>query len=643
MNDSISLFVPGRLCLFGEHSDWAGLHRVFNAEIAPGASIVTGIEHGIYADVKKSNHFIMRNTSEELKDIWSDFEAEMNTDCLKEIAGKNGYFSYAAGVASYINEHHYVNGLEITITKMTLPIKSGLSSSAAICVLVARAFNQLYGLCLNTIGEMVAAYRGERRTSSRCGRLDQACAFGNSPVLMTFDAEEIDVKRLVIKDTLHWVFANLKAGKDTIKILTDLNKSYPFAETEIDKKIHEALGTDNHIIIDKAILYMKTGDKSALGKLMTEAQKLFDEKIAPASIEQLKAPKLHHFLNDATALSLSYGGKGVGSQGDGSIQFLAKDIECQKQLTDYLNNSGLEAFSFTIPRRLQVRKAIIPVAGFGTRLYPATRMIRKEFIPVIDRDNLLKPIILMLIEELYDGGIEEICLIVSDENDINLYKKSLQEPLSEEHLNKLSEDAKQYEKKILKMSKQLSFCIQKEKLGFGHAVYQSKDFCMNEPVLLLLGDTIYRSNTNKPCCTQLIESFEEVNKPIVSICETELQNVKNFGIISGTWTDNKQNLMRVNKFIEKPNSDYAEKFLSVNDISGKKKYYSVFGQYILTPDVYKLLEKNIHNGNTANGEYQLTDALASMIESELYAFKTHGKMYDMGNINAFLNMSSENI
>lgn len=82
------------------------------------------------------------------------------------------------GVASYINEHYRVEGIKVVITKMDLSIKSGLSSSAAICVLITRAFNKLYNLHLNTLGEMNIAYMGELRTPSRCGRLDQACAFG---------------------------------------------------------------------------------------------------------------------------------------------------------------------------------------------------------------------------------------------------------------------------------------------------------------------------------------------------------------------------------------------------------------------------------------------------------------------------------
>ncbi|MDR3046948.1 MAG: hypothetical protein LBU51_04945 [Bacteroidales bacterium] len=353
ITESIKIFVPGRLCLFGEHSDWAGLHRKINANIVPGMAIVASIEQGIYAEVKRSDRFIIHNESEELRDIWFDFDSTIQTKELRNIAVSNSYFSYVAGVASYIKDHYNVSGLKITIKKMTLPIKKGLSSSAAICVLVTRAFNLLYQLNLNTIGEMNIAFKGERRTKSRCGRLDHACAFGGSPVCIHFDGDKIKVERLVSKEPLYLVFANLNAEKDTIRILSDLNKCYPFATNEKEKNVHEALGTKNQEIVGLAIGYIKNGDVVSLGQLMTKAQKLFDVMIAPASPEQLSAPKLHQFLNDKIVQSLSYGGKGVGSQGDGTIQFLAKNIVSQKQLIVYLQQEGLIPYPLTIkPKHL---------------------------------------------------------------------------------------------------------------------------------------------------------------------------------------------------------------------------------------------------------------------------------------------------
>ena len=279
----IHLFVPGRLCLFGEHSDWAGMYRSVNSEIVKGRAIVSGVEQGIYATAEKADRFIMTTAPGfPEKESW---ECEMDTAKLLVIAQQGGYFSYVAGVASYINDNYRVNGIKITVEKRDLPIKSGLSSSAAICVLVARAFNQLYHLNMNIKGEMQAAFRGEQRTPSRCGRLDQACAYGVKPVLMEFDGMEIDSGELRAGSTFHWVIANLRASKDTIKILADLNKAYPFAENEMERKVQEALGPDNQTIVSKARECLEKGDAPGLGLLMTEAQELFDRKVAPMCSE----------------------------------------------------------------------------------------------------------------------------------------------------------------------------------------------------------------------------------------------------------------------------------------------------------------------------------------------------------------------
>jgi mevalonate kinase len=115
-----------------------------NANIVAGASIVTGVEEGIYAEVIKSDKFEIEYADPCIKEEEEGFSCIMNETALKEVAKSGDFFCYCAGVASYMLEWYNVGGVKITITKMTLPMKSGLSSSAAICVLVARAFNQIY-------------------------------------------------------------------------------------------------------------------------------------------------------------------------------------------------------------------------------------------------------------------------------------------------------------------------------------------------------------------------------------------------------------------------------------------------------------------------------------------------------------------
>jgi len=645
----IKIFVPGRLCLFGEHTDWAGHYRTMNADVKIGAAIVTGIEQGIYAEVEKSNKFQMSCSAPELESVWEDFSCRMSDRELRNIAKSGSFFCYCAGVASYMLEWYKVGGVSIHITGMTLPLKSGLSSSAAICVLVARAFNLLYNLNLNTLGEMNIAYLGELRTSSRCGRLDQACAFGVKPNLMTFDGDEISVEPMIVKSPLYWVFADLCAEKDTIKILRDLNKAYPFASSKEEELEHKALGEYNLDIVKRATRYMAEGDAPALGALMNEAEQMFNKYLTPMS-DALKAPKLEKTLNDPNIQDWIYGGKGVGSHGDGSVQFLAKDEECQQKLEEYLNSRGLKAHSLTINPMHTVRRAIIPVAGFGTRLYPATRTMKKDFFPIPCPDGMVRPVILILIEELLASGIEEICLILGSKEERKQYRDFFETPLCPEHTAKLSQQHRDYENHILEIGKHLHYVYQEEKRGFGDAVYHAMDFAHGEPVLLMLGDTIYRSTSNKPCALQLIEAYERHNQLMVSIHPIPLAEVSRYGILSGIWEDNKERkILNVSTMHEKPKASFAEEHLGVQNADGKNEYFSVFGQYILTQDVFDQLAMDILDAaeNDDQREIELTSALERVRKKKgMIGIRLDGKMYDMGNpaalSNAMIHFPSQN-
>ena len=628
------LFVPGRLCLFGEHTDWAGHYRTMNAEIAPGAAIVTGIEQGIYAEVEKSSLFEVQSVVPEIENEWQDFACRMDEQELKRIAKSGSFFCYCAGVASYMLEWYKVGGVRIKITSMTLPIKSGLSSSAAICVLVARAFNLLYNLNLNTMGEMNIAYVGELRTSSRCGRLDQACAFGVKPNLMTFDGDEVEVQSLNVKKPLYWVFADLCGEKDTVKILRDLNRAYPFASNEQEQLEQQALGQLNQDIINRAIKYMAEGEPAKLGQLMTEAEELFNSHIMPMCPSELEAPKLRATLADPNIQPLVYGGKGVGSHGDGSVQFLARDPDCQQKLIDYLKAKGMKAYPLTIKPVHTVRRAIIPVAGFGTRLYPATRALKKDFFPIPCPDGMVRPVILILLEELIQSGIEEICLVLGGEEERRLYADFFERPIDDDHMSKLSKEAQEYENHIVDIGKRLRYVYQREKRGFGHAVYQAAQFARNEPVLLMLGDTLYRSLTNKPCALQLIEEYERYNCLIIGLYPVALGEVSHFGIMNGVWEDKDERILNVTTVYEKPTSNYAEEFLAVRNSMGTREYCSVFGQYILTPEVFEQLAHDISEADAegTTREIELTSALEAVRSRVgMIGVRLYSQRFDMGN------------
>ncbi len=334
-----NLFVPGRVCLFGEHSDWAGGYRRMDSCISEGYCIVTGLTFGIYARVSANDKYLKLSSSLPDGKKIGPIEIEMKENVLLEYAKTGGFFSYIAGVAYYAMINNHVKGLEMDSYLMDLPIRKGLSSSAAICVLTARAFNIIYDLKMTIRGEMEMGYRGEIYTPSRCGRMDQACAYGPHPVFMSFDGDEINIDPINLPKPLHIVIVDLKAGKNTKKILADLNSVYPSGGGKIGEDVRYYLGPVNKEILRSAKNAMNEGDYSETGRLMTEAQRLFDQFMIPACPSELTSPKLHRILECDCIQELIYGGKGVGSQGDGCVQFITKgheeSIELEKRLEKY--------------------------------------------------------------------------------------------------------------------------------------------------------------------------------------------------------------------------------------------------------------------------------------------------------------------
>jgi len=452
---------------------------------------------------------------------------------------------------------------------------------------------------------------------------------------MRFDGDDIHVERLSVKGNFHWVFADLNAKKDTIKILGDLNKCYPFAETDKEKNVHAALGALNQNIIKRAVENLKNGEAAQIGELMTEAQKLFDSMVAPACPSELTAPKLHSFLDDNKIKSLTYGAKGVGSQGDGAIQLLAKDPISQETLCKYLEEKGLLPYKLTIKPHYQIRKAIIPVAGFGTRLYPATRRVKKEMLPLIDKDGLVKPAILILLEQLVEAGIEEICLVAGGEDDIRAYNDFFINQLPEEQLSKLPKETRKYENLIRTIGERISYKIQNTRLGFGHAVSLCADFCAGEPVLLLLGDTVYTSTKNENCTQQLIEIYETLEKPLIAIHKIPVEQTCHYGILSGVWRDDSHKQLEITDFFEKPDQSYAEQKLFVSGENKEKEYYAVFGQYILPPEIFEVLNGIISSEREQSSEIDMTDSIRSFIGKGLTGVVLDGAMYDIGNPGAY--------
>ena len=345
------LFVPGRVCLFGEHSDWAGgLRSPAHPHIAPGATLVVGLaKEGLHARARRRTGTLLLRSVLDHGEILGPVEFPMDVGALLTRASEGGFWSYACGVAAKLMSMFDVGGLEIDNYRTTLPVRKGLSSSAAMCVLVARAFSRAYGLGLSVRGEMELAYQGEICTPSACGRMDQACAYGPRPVLMRYDGDTMEVDELAVGAPLHYVVADLNASKSTVAIIEALRGAFPLPQSAAHEGVQQLLGPLNLDITARAVAAVAAGDAAGLGALMEEAQALFDRHGGAVCPEELTAPVLHRVLADERLRPHVHGGKGVGSQGDGCVQFLCKSLAAQAQAAAILRDQlGLTTLELTI-------------------------------------------------------------------------------------------------------------------------------------------------------------------------------------------------------------------------------------------------------------------------------------------------------
>jgi UTP-glucose-1-phosphate uridylyltransferase/mevalonate kinase len=553
----------------------------------------------------------------------------MRSDALLEQAQQGGFFSYACGVAYQVATHYHVRGLEIGNHLTDIPIQKGLSSSAAICVLVARAFNRMYDLKMTVRGEMEYAYQGEITTPSRCGRMDQGCAYGERPILMTFDGDRIDVQELKVKKDLHFVIVDLKAGKDTKEILAKLNHCFPFADDDMQRKVQRYLGAMNRKIVHDAVNALENGEVEKIGKLMNTAQKKFDAHLIPACPSQLTAPVLHRVLKYEPLQSYIYGGKGVGSQGDGSAQLLAKDEESRQKMIQILESDlGMSCLPLTIKTAQKIRKAVIPAAGFGTRLFPASKAIKKELFPIIDSTGRAKPVLLAIVEEAFNSGIETISVIIQ-ERDRELFEDFFYNLPFAENFNKLSREDQDYCHRIIDMGHTINFVFQDTQEGFGHAVYSASEWVGEEPFILMLGDHLYISETETLCTRQVIDVYGQYNTNVIGLKIISGKELKRFGCVTGQWVK-AGSILNVTEIYEKPTVEYAQEHLRI-DTLGKDQYLALSGQYILSPKIFRYLEEQIKNNIRERGEFQLTSCLDRLRrEDSFMGYVIKGRSFDIG-------------
>lgn len=261
---------------------------------------------------------------------------------------------------------------------------------------------------------------------------------------------------------------------------------------------------------------------------------------------------------------------------------------------------------------MKVRKAVIPAAGLGTRMLPATKTVPKEMLPLVD-----KPVIQYIIEEAVAAGIEDILVVT------NRAKSAMDDyfdyyPELEERLARAGKERELSEVRRAADLANIFYVRQKETRGLGHAIYRAKRFVGDEPFAVLLGDDIMRSRT--PVIGQLIAGAEKYGASCVGVQQVSTEAIAKYSSVKVEPLE--ERVFRVSDMVEKPRPE--EIFSN----------YAILGRYVLQPAIFDILE-NLKPGY--GGEIQLTDGLKELCKGDkMVAVDFEGKRYDTGNLKGFL-------
>lgn len=258
---------------------------------------------------------------------------------------------------------------------------------------------------------------------------------------------------------------------------------------------------------------------------------------------------------------------------------------------------------------MKVRKAVIPAAGFGTRMLPASKSVPKEMLPIYD-----KPTLHHIVKEVVDSGITDILIIISkDKGSIEDYFDVNFE--LEYELNKKSSEISREIHELSKMAN-IYTIRQKKKNGLGDAIKYAESFVGDEPFAILLGDDIiYNTSDELPCIKQMADIYEREEAPVLGVQEVSWDDVDKYGIVNGVKTSDR--ITEVESLVEKPSREEATTNLAI------------LGRYIVTPDIFPILHETKPG---KNNEIQLTDALNKLAEKrKMIAYDFIGKRYDVGN------------
>jgi UTP--glucose-1-phosphate uridylyltransferase len=264
-----------------------------------------------------------------------------------------------------------------------------------------------------------------------------------------------------------------------------------------------------------------------------------------------------------------------------------------------------------------VRKAVVPAAGLGTRHFPASHAVKKELFPVVGPDGIARALIHYHLLELTAAGIEQICIIVQpgDDKPIHDYLAG-PDPAYLARLAKypaLEAEARQ----MRDLAGRVTFAIQHEQEGYGHAVYQSKEFAAGEMILLCLGDHLFRGTPLSPYLELAAASAYSNGRSVSAVNRITASELKGYGTIAGKRHADNQRLIDVSLIIEKPTPEIAREKLRVDALEDDT-FLGWFGMHLLAPSIYEVLGEMIRDNTRDNNEFQLTRAQEIQRQREGY-------------------------
>ncbi len=255
---------------------------------------------------------------------------------------------------------------------------------------------------------------------------------------------------------------------------------------------------------------------------------------------------------------------------------------------------------------MHIRKAVLPVAGLGTRVLPASKVIPKEMLPLVD-----KPTLQYIVEEAVAAGIEEIIFVTTRS------KRSIEDhfdsfPELEQVLERKGKHKELEElRRIQNMAKYIAI-RQGEALGLGHAILCAREAVGDEPFVVMLGDDLVAPDT--PCLPRMIQAHEELGGSVISLFISPPEQTSSFGIAAVE--DVQGDIVKITHLVEKPSPEEAPSNLAVA------------GRYVLTPDIFELIERTPPG---KGGEIQITDALEMQAQAgQCYGYRFLGSRYDTG-------------